>query len=224
MSEIFFGASFDGGTRCHSWHKLKSNFQYIGTPYWTALSELKFVVLEAPQGALYTIIQCNNCHTTYMTNLRPKTSLLSFQQSVQHWVFPEDNTRICQGVGPNHKPNKLFYIEWQFLHARRQCTTHKLNENYIWTVEWWLALILAPSGGVGVNYSGLGQSESSISSEEFWGLDQWECSINAKKWAGLLQQQWKSYCKWAKTIIHTKGRIHKSSIASKVCCQCHSLK
>ena len=33
MSEIFFGASCDGGTRCPSWHKLKSNFQYIGTPY-----------------------------------------------------------------------------------------------------------------------------------------------------------------------------------------------
>ena len=147
-----------------------------------------------------------------------------FTNTPTHWVFPEDNTRICQGVGPNHKPNKLFYIEWQFLHARRQCTTHKLNENYIWTVEWWLALILAPSGGVGVNYSGLGQSETSITSEEFWGLDQWECSINAKKWAGLLQQQWKSYCKWAKTIIHTKGRIHKSRIASKVCCQWHSLK
>ena len=32
MSEIFFGASCDGGTRCPSWHKLKSNFQYIGTP------------------------------------------------------------------------------------------------------------------------------------------------------------------------------------------------
>ena len=33
MSEIFFGASCDGGTRCPSWHKLKSNFQYIGTSY-----------------------------------------------------------------------------------------------------------------------------------------------------------------------------------------------
>ena len=32
--------------------------------------------------------------------------------------------------------------------------------------QWWLALILAPSGGVGANYSGLGQSESSITSEE----------------------------------------------------------
>ena len=124
-----------------------------------------------------------------------------FTNTPTHWVFPEDNTRICQGVGPNHKPNKLFYIEWQFLHARRQCTTHKLNENYIWTVEWWLALILAPSGGVGVNYSGLGQSESSISSEEFWGLDQWECSINAKKWARLLQQQWKPCLKRTETPV-----------------------
>ena len=34
MSEIFIGTSCDGGTRCPSWHKLKSNFQYIGTPYW----------------------------------------------------------------------------------------------------------------------------------------------------------------------------------------------
>ena len=145
-----------------------------------------------------------------------------FTNTLLHWVFPEDNARIW---GPNKlQPNKLFYIEWQFLHARSQCTSHKLNGNYIWTVEWRLALILAPSGGVGVNYSGLGQSESSNTSEEFWGLDQWECSINAKKWARLLQQQWKWYCEWTKTILHTKGRIHKSSIASKVCCQCHSLK
>ena len=32
MPETFFGASCDGGTRCPSWHKLTSNFEYIGTP------------------------------------------------------------------------------------------------------------------------------------------------------------------------------------------------
>ena len=35
MSEIFWGAYCDGGTRCPSWHKLKYHFEYIGTPYWT---------------------------------------------------------------------------------------------------------------------------------------------------------------------------------------------
>ena len=33
MSEIIFGAYCDGGTHCPSWHKLKSHFEYIGTPY-----------------------------------------------------------------------------------------------------------------------------------------------------------------------------------------------
>ena len=35
MSEIFFGAYCDVDTCCLSWHKLKSNFGYIGTPYST---------------------------------------------------------------------------------------------------------------------------------------------------------------------------------------------
>ena len=37
MSKNFLGASCDGGTCCPSWHKLKSNFQYIGTPYCSPL-------------------------------------------------------------------------------------------------------------------------------------------------------------------------------------------
>ena len=35
MSEIFFGAYCDVDTCCLSWHKLKSYFGYIGTPYCT---------------------------------------------------------------------------------------------------------------------------------------------------------------------------------------------
>ena len=38
MSEIFFGASCDGKTRCPSWHKLKVHFRYIGTPYSAVVS------------------------------------------------------------------------------------------------------------------------------------------------------------------------------------------
>ena len=37
MSEIFLGAYCDGGTRCPSWHKLRSHFEYIGTPYYPML-------------------------------------------------------------------------------------------------------------------------------------------------------------------------------------------
>ena len=40
MSEIFFGAYCDVETCCLSWHKLKSYFGYIGTPYWTAFAIL----------------------------------------------------------------------------------------------------------------------------------------------------------------------------------------
>ena len=36
MSEIFFGAYCDVETCCLSWHKLKSYFGYIGTPYCSA--------------------------------------------------------------------------------------------------------------------------------------------------------------------------------------------
>ena len=47
-----------------------------------------------------------------------------------------------------------------------------MNRNYIRTVDWWLALTLAPSDGVGENYWELDQSQSSITSDEFGGLDQ----------------------------------------------------
>ena len=65
-----------------------------------------------------------------------------------------------------HCNNTMFNIEWTFEHARSHSTTHKLNRNYIRKVDWWLALILAPSGGVGVNYWELDQSESSITSDD----------------------------------------------------------
>ena len=60
----------------------------------------------------------------------------------------------------------VFNLEWTFKHALSQCTSHKLNRNYIRTVDWWLALTLAPSDGVGENYWELDQSQSSITSEE----------------------------------------------------------
>ena len=110
----------------------------------------------------------------------------------------------CWPAPPLNCTKTIFNIEWQFSHVSSLCTTQKLNGNNIWTVEWWLALILAPSGGVGANYSGLGQSESSITSEELWGLGQWECSINAIKWARLLQQQWNSYSEWTETILQLR--------------------
>ena len=45
-SEIFFGAYCDSGTRCPSWHKLKTHFRYIGTPYRTLAFQCKIKKLK----------------------------------------------------------------------------------------------------------------------------------------------------------------------------------
>ena len=55
--------------------------------------------------------------------------------------------------------NTILHIELLFERALSQSNNHKLSRIFTRKLYWWVALILAPPGGVGVNYCGLGQSE-----------------------------------------------------------------
>ena len=101
------------------------------------------------------------------------TTVIILNKFQTHSLFPLASPALQQRFFQSWMDN------WTFKPALSQCTSHKLNRNYIGTVDWWLALTLAPPGGVGENYWELDQSQSSITSEELWGLGQWECCISA---------------------------------------------
>ena len=106
MSEIFFGAYCDGGTHCPSWHKLKSHFEYIGTPYCTVLC----TVYTVPPHAVHvqTVIDMVLPSRSLTANSVPCTITQQYQLPTSRCLSRLSQIWLrmpwaCQPVGHSHQ-------------------------------------------------------------------------------------------------------------------------
>ena len=118
---------------------------------------------------------------------------------LSHW--PDDDMTICQVNKPLWSDQNTFFV--RNVMSLVIIITMIIIILIIITATWMLrhpkeSLIPTPSGGVGVSYWGLDQSETCTSSEGSTN----ERAVSAPhKWARLLQQQWKPCLKRTETPV-----------------------